>query len=152
MHKNVRVYLLKTKFSSLLKNIFAHGIYTYLVRTACYMYLMHMTLIILSRAHDLLSRAFIMHRCFLVLSCFSVKIAHWKERAQPKLVFYIKQEMFQKHICPPWCKNQVYLLCRSKTCPKQVSIGLKYIKWTTQWFDLDLWTCDLKINRDHLLI
>ena len=21
-----------------------------------------------------------------------------------------------------------------------------------EWFDLDLWTCDLKINRDHLLI
>ena len=21
-----------------------------------------------------------------------------------------------------------------------------------KWFDLDLWTCDLKINRDHLLI
>ena len=46
-----------------------------------------------------------------------------------------KQEMFQKHICPPppWCKIQVYLLCRSKTCPKQVSKGLKYIKWKTHW-------------------
>ena len=41
--------------------------------------------------------------------------------------------MFQKHICPPWCKIQVYLLWRSKTCPKQVSKGLKYIKWTTHW-------------------
>ena len=38
-----------------------------------------------------------------------------------------EQEMFQKHICPPWCKIQVYLLCRSKICPKQVSKGLKYI-------------------------
>ena len=28
----------------------------------------------------------------------------------------------------------------------------KDIERTTQWFDLDLWTCDLKINRDHLLI
>ena len=34
---------------------------------------------------------------------------------------------------PPLCKIQVYLLCRSKTCPKQVSKGLKYIKWTTHW-------------------
>ena len=34
---------------------------------------------------------------------------------------------------PQWCKIQVYLLCRSKTCPKQVSKGLKYIKSTTQW-------------------
>ena len=45
----------------------------------------------------------------------------------------IKQEMFQKHVCPPWCKIQVYLLCRSKTCTKQVTKGLKYIKWTTHW-------------------
>ena len=64
--------------------------------------------------------------------------------------------MFQKHICSPWCKIQGYLLCRNKTCPKQVDKGLRYIKWTTlgskEWFDLDLWTCDLKINRDHLLI
>ena len=35
-------------------------------------------------------------------------------------------------ICmPPWCKIQVLLLCRNKTCPKQVSKELKYIKWTT---------------------
>ena len=113
--------------------------------------------------------------------------------------------MFQKHICPPWCTIQVYPLCISKTCQKQVSKRLKYIKWTThwaqksgltltfeqvtwksigiiyslratpasslvlisegvkrywadktvgskEWFDLDLWTCDLKINRDHLLM
>ena len=50
---------------------------------------------------------------------------------------------------PLWRKIHVYLLCRSKTCPKQVSKGLKYIKWTTpkKWFDLDLdlWTCALKI-------
>ena len=26
---------------------------------------------------------------------------------------YFKQEMFQKHLSPPWCKIQVYLLCRS---------------------------------------
>ena len=44
-----------------------------------------------------------------------------------------RQEMFQKHLCPPWCKVQVYLLCRSKTCKKQVTKGLKYIKWTTHW-------------------
>ena len=44
-----------------------------------------------------------------------------------------KQEMFQEHLCSPWCKIQVYLLCRSKTCTKQVTKGLKYIKWTTHW-------------------
>ena len=43
-----------------------------------------------------------------------------------------QQAMFQKHVSPPpWCKIQIYLLCRSKPCPKQVSKGLKYIKWTT---------------------
>ena len=47
--------------------------------------------------------------------------------------FQQEQEMFQKYICPPWCKIQVYLLCRSKTFPKQVSKGLKYIKWTRHW-------------------
>ena len=63
--------------------------------------------------------------------------------------------MSKKHICLPWCKIQVNLLCRSKTFSKQVSKGLKYIKltthWAQEWFDLDLWTCDLKINMDHLL-
>ena len=46
-----------------------------------------------------------------------------------------KQEKFHKHIhvCPPWCKIKAYLLCRSKTCPKQVSKELKYIKWATHW-------------------
>ena len=42
-----------------------------------------------------------------------------------------KQEMFQKHLCPPWCKIHVYLLYRNKTCTKQVTKGLKYIKWAT---------------------
>ena len=68
----------------------------------------------------------------------------------------LKQGMFQKHMCPPWCKIQVYLLCRSKTCPKQVSKGLQYTKWTTHWaqksgLTLTFWTCDLKINRDHFI-
>ena len=45
----------------------------------------------------------------------------------------IKKEMFQKHLCPSWCKIQVYLLCRSKTCTKQGTKGSKYIKWTTHW-------------------
>ena len=36
-----------------------------------------------------------------------------------------KQEMIQKHICPPWCIIQVYRLCRSKTCPKQVNNKIK---------------------------
>ena len=34
---------------------------------------------------------------------------------------------------PPWCKIQVYLLCRSKICPKQVNKGLKDIEQTTHW-------------------
>ena len=46
---------------------------------------------------------------------------------EKNLISNIKQEMFQKHICPP---PHIY---RSKTCPKQVSKGLKYIKWTTHW-------------------
>ena len=53
----------------------------------------------------------------------------------------MKQEMFQKHICPPWCKIQVYLLRRSKTCPKQV-IKIyegKYKLGSKEWFDLDPW-------------
>ena len=29
--------------------------------------------------------------------------------------------------------TRVYLLCRSKTCPKQVNKELKFIKWTTHW-------------------
>ena len=29
------------------------------------------------------------------------------------------QEIFQNHICPSWCKIQVYLLCRRKPCPKK---------------------------------
>ena len=65
---------------------------------------------------------------------------------------YTKTRKVSETYVPPWCKIQVYLLCRSKTCLKQVSKRLKYIKWTTEWFDLDLWTCDLLINRDHLLI
>ena len=50
----------------------------------------------------------------------------------------------------------VQLLFRSKTCPKQVSKGLKYKVDNTlgskECFDLDLWTCDLNINMDHLII
>ena len=30
------------------------------------------------------------------MSCCSVKIAHWKERAQPRLVFYLKNGVFFK--------------------------------------------------------
>ena len=51
-------------------------------------------------------------------------------------------------MCPQWCKIQVYLFCRSKTCSKQVSKGLKYTKWTTIWAqksDIDHWICDVKI-------
>ena len=30
--------------------------------------------------------------------------------------------------------------------------GIKWRLGWEEWFDLDLWSCDLKINRDHLLI
>ena len=61
-----------------------------------------------------------------------------------KSKYLCKQEMFQKHVCPPWCKIQVYLFCRSKTCPKQVSKGLKYINWTTQWTEKSGLTLTIK--------
>ena len=38
------------------------------------------------------------------------------------LIYSGNQEMFQKHICPPWYNIKVYLLCRSKICPKQVKV------------------------------
>ena len=51
--------------------------------------------------------------------------------------------------------NRVYLLCRSKTCPKQVTKWWKYIKWTTHWAQKSGLTCPLnmwpEINRDYLL-
>ena len=42
-------------------------------------------------------------------------------------------------------------------CPKASKQGIKIYKvdktlGSKEWFDLDLWTGDLKINRDHLLI
>ena len=45
----------------------------------------------------------------------------------------MKTRNVSKHLCPLWCIFQVYLLCRSKTFMKQVTKGLKYIKWTTYW-------------------
>ena len=42
--------------------------------------------------------------------------------------------MFQKLLCPPWCKIQVYLLCRSKTCTKQATKGLKYVNLLNIYF------------------
>ena len=67
-----------------------------------------------------------------------------------------KQEMFQKHICPPWSKILVYFLCRSKMSEASRQ-GIKIYKvynilGSKEWFGLDLWTCDLKINKDYLLI
>ena len=59
--------------------------------------------------------------------------------------------MLQKHICPPWCKIQVYLLCKSKICPKQ---GLKYMKWTTHKTKKSglILTFEPENQWDHLLI
>ena len=54
-------------------------------------------------------------------------------RVTSRKVWKKKQEMFQKHICPPWCKIQAYLLWRSKTCQKQESKGSKDIEQTTHW-------------------
>ena len=52
---------------------------------------------------------------------------------------------------------QVYLLCRSKNLSEASKQGIKIYKvdnslGSKEWFDLDAWICDLKINRDHLLI
>ena len=63
----------------------------------------------------------------------------------------------QTPIPPPRCKIQVYLPCKCKTCPKQVSKGLKYIKWTSQWAEKSGLTLTFehvtwKSIRDHLLI
>ena len=43
------------------------------------------------------------------------------------------KKCFRNIYAPPWYKIQVYILCRSKACLKQVSKGLKYMKWTTHW-------------------
>ena len=76
--------------------------------------------------------------------------------------------MFQKNICPPWCKIQNYYL-NVQSMGATPAPSLELIKWRGQkilsrqhswlsrvgWdkgFDLDIWTLDLKINWDHLLI
>ena len=68
-----------------------------------------------------------------------------------------KQEMFQKHICsPPMMQNSGLSSLKNQNLSKAST--RKGIKDTDnslgskELFDLDLWTCDLKINRDHLLI
>ena len=63
-----------------------------------------------------------------------------------KSKYLSKQDLFQKHVCPPWCKIPVYLLCRSKTCPNQVSKRLKYIKWKTHWVQ----NSDLTLTFEHV--
>ena len=63
------------------------------------------------------SIAHIPHYCILVLIRFWINNVSETYKPPP----------------PIWCKIQVYLLCRSKTCPKQIGKGLKYIKWTTYW-------------------
>ena len=46
--------------------------------------------------------------------------------------------------------------CRQLTLIKTRNVSDTYMppwcKIQCEWFDLDLWTCDLKINRDHLFI
>ena len=48
--------------------------------------------------------------------------------------------MFQKHICPPWCKIQnYYLYVQGMGATKETKFGIdqvkgsKDIEWTTQW-------------------
>ena len=56
-------------------------------------------------------------------------------------------------ICPLWCNIQVYFLCMSEASKQGIKIyKVDNTLGSKEWFDLDLWTCDLKINRDHLLI
>ena len=63
-----------------------------------------------------------------------------------------KQEMFQKHICSHGAKFTIE--AKPVEASKQ---GIKINKvdntlGSKEWFDLNFWTCDLKINSDHLLI
>ena len=105
-------------------------------------------------------------------SCWWVK---WeKSMMMTKIIadnwHWLKQGMFQTHICPHGAKFSVSGLTLTYEHVTWKSIGIIYslvatpslglIKWywadnivgREEWFDLDLWTCDLKINRDHLLI
>ena len=43
------------------------------------------------------------------------------------------KKCFRNIYALPWCKIQVNLLFKCKTCTKQITKGLKYIKWTTHW-------------------
>ena len=61
--------------------------------------------------------------------------------------------MFQKHVCPPHGAKFRFIF--SVEAKPVRSKGLKYTKrtlGTREWFDLDLCTFDLKINRYHLHI
>ena len=89
---------------------------------------------------------------YLALSRIQMQLLyHSCQQTNKELSWYImgrqqeKNEMFQKHICPQWCKIQAYLLCSSKTCPKQVRKGLKNIKWTTHWVKKVVWPWPLNM-------
>ena len=47
--------------------------------------------------------------------------------------------------------NLVLINWRGQKILSRQHSGLRKVGWE-EWFDLDLWTCDLKINMDHLLI
>ena len=58
-----------------------------------------------------------------------------------------------------WKSLRIIYSLRATSAPSLVlimwrgqKILSKYTICSKEWFDLDLWTCDLKINRDHLLI
>ena len=66
---------------------------------------------------------------------------------------------------PPLVENSKLLfLCTRHGCNPSIKFGIDQLKvfferfWadntlgSKEWFDFNLWTCDLKINRDHLLI
>ena len=53
---------------------------------------------------------------------------------------------------PPWCKIQVYQQNLYKASNQEIKIyKVDDTLVSKDQFDLDLWTCDLKINRDHIL-
>ena len=80
----------------------------------------------------------------LCLPCYMRCIYSYKS-----IIFHFIYTM----ICPLWCNIQVYFLCMFEASKQGIKIyKVDNTLCSKKWFDLDLWTCDLKINRDHILI
>ena len=92
-HKNVTVHLLKTiAFVSLSFLVQKYFVRTAYISRAHYMlHVSHAHDIISSRAHDLLSRAFIMHRCFLVNVMLQCQDSSLKGTCATQMVFLPKK-------------------------------------------------------------